>query len=73
MTESDITALLASRDRIAVRFSYRTHQLDNIDRKLSQVPPGQDNRVDLALGRQGATLPQRPDYGITVAQAEQVP
>lgn len=72
LTPQDIDELLANRDLITVRYSYRTHQLDQIDRKLSRVEPGTDNRVDLALGRQCAELPARPDYNISAAQAEQV-
>ena len=37
--------------------------VDYIDSILATVPPGQDNRVDLLLGRRNATLPQRADYG----------
>lgn len=70
MTPDQISALLAKRDKIAVRYAYRTNQLDQIDRKLRKIPAGTDNRVDLALGRPRAVLPQRVDYGLT-AQAEQ--
>lgn len=73
MTTQEIDALIAKRDRIAVRYAYRTHQLDQIDRKLRRVPPGQDNRVDLALGRAEAVLTQRAEYTMradTVALAE---
>lgn len=70
MTTDEINYWLAKRDRIAVRYAYRTNELDRIDRKLRAVPAGQDNRVDLALGRPGAQLPPRVDYGLT-AQAEQ--
>lgn len=61
MTTDEINDLLAKRDRIAVRYAYRTHQLDQIDRKLRAVPAGHDNRVDLALGRMCAQLPPRTD------------
>lgn len=71
MTTDEINDLLTKRDKIAVRYAYRTNQLDRIDRKLSKVPAGQCNAVDLALGRPGAKLPTRPDYGLTAAQAEQ--
>lgn len=70
MTTDEINDLIAKRDRIAVRYAYRTHQLDQIDRKLRAVPPGQDNRVDLALGRPEAQLPPRTDYGMSECAAE---
>lgn len=72
MTSSEIDELIAKRDRIAIRYSYRVNQLDQIDRKLSQVPAGVDNRVDQALGRACAVLPKRPDYGISVTQADTI-
>lgn len=70
MTPDQISALLTKRDKIAVRYAYRTNQLDRIDRKLRAVPPGVDNRIDLALGRPGAQLPERADYGLSECAAE---
>lgn len=70
MTPDQISALLAKRDKIAVRYSYRLDELDRIDRKLRAVPPGVDNRIDLALGRPGAQLPERADYGLSECAAE---
>lgn len=70
MTTDEINDLLTKRDKIAVRYAYRTNQLDRIDRKLRAVPPGVDNRIDLALGRPGAQLPERADYGLSECAAE---
>lgn len=61
MTDETINALIATRERLT---NLRDEQIDwtavdLIDDVLSEVPPGQDNRVDLLLGRSCAVLPER--------------
>lgn len=71
MTPKQIDTLISRRNRITSRYGYRRNELNRIDRQLAQVPAGQDNRVDQALGRPSAQLTPRADYGVSVAQAEQ--
>lgn len=73
MTPDRIARLINRRNKLTARRDGRLNRpaLDEIDALLREVEPGTDNRVDLALGRQCATLPPRPDYHISAAQAEQ--
>jgi hypothetical protein len=60
-----VDTLLAARNRILelrdLEYNPDTRAIDAV---LATVPPGVDNRVDLALGRLNATLPERCDYGL---------
>lgn len=66
MTDYEITSLLQARDNICIVASLLDIPADtrSIDAVLSTVPAGRDNRVDLALGRPCAKLPEREDYGL---------
>ncbi len=59
MNASKIDLLLARRDKLLTRRDglYKHSVVDRIDSQLRDVPPGQDNRVDLALGRACAVHP----------------
>lgn len=65
MTPDRITRLISRRDKLTCRRDGRINwpALREIDALLSEVPAGQDNRVDLALGRPEAQLPPRTEYG----------
>lgn len=76
MTDHEITQLLQARDQICITASLLEVNADtrSIDAVLSAVPAGRDNRVDLALGRPCAVLPERADYGLRaydIAEMEQ--
>lgn len=71
MNTEQIDRIINRRNKLTNRRDGRLNRpaLDEIDAKLREVPPGTDNRVDLALGRPCAVLPMRAEY--TAAQAEQ--
>ncbi len=58
-----VNALIAAREHLTNRRDEQVdwQAVDFIDAQLSQVPPGDDNRVDLLLGRSCAVL---PDYEV---------
>lgn len=64
MTDNDINALIAIRERATNRIDEQIdwNAVDPIDAQLAQVPPGQRNDVDLLLGRPDAVLPERAIY-----------
>lgn len=67
MTPDQITALLNARDAwLCVRDEcVNWEAVAAIESVLRDVPPGTDNRVDLALGRTCAVLPPRAQYNIS--------
>lgn len=67
MNAATIDALIAQRNLITDRRDIEALPYPDtsaIDAVLAEVPPGEDNRVDLLLGRPGAVLPKRVDYKI---------
>ncbi len=64
LTPNKIDALIAKRDLMLTRRDglYDHDVVNRIDAQLATVPAGQDNRVDLALGRSCAVQPPRPNY-----------
>lgn len=69
MTQQEIDAICDARDRLTDRRDEEVdwEAVDAFDAVLATVPPGQDNRVDLYLGRPCAVLPQRVDYLTAIA------
>lgn len=67
MTPEQITFLLSARDTwLCVRDEcVNWEAVAEIESVLREVPPGIDNRVDLALGRRCAVLPPRAQYNIS--------
>jgi hypothetical protein len=65
MNAEQIDALLKVRSQL-LSLRDLEHGVDTspIDAVLREVPPGENNDVDLALGRTCATLPARTDYGL---------
>lgn len=61
MTTAQIDRLIARRERLTNRRDGLTDSavINRIDAQLATIPAGQDNRVDLLLGRSCATLPDR--------------
>lgn len=84
MTSEQIDRLLRRRDKLTQRRDGRINRpaLNEIDVQLREVPPGQDNRIDLYLGRPCAVLPKRvimvqhisgvqevaPEFGLSAAE-----
>lgn len=66
MTPEQITALLSARDTwlCVCDECVNWEAVAAIESVLRDVPPGVDNRVDLALGRTCAVLPPRVQYNI---------
>lgn len=64
MTDDRIDYLIAQRNKLLQRRDalYDRKRIDAIDAKLRDVPPGERNDVDLALGRHEAQLPVREGY-----------
>ncbi len=60
-SDEQIGKWLAQRDKILTRRDalIDSARVDAIDQKLQRVPPGHNNRVDLALGRPCAILTNR--------------
>lgn len=61
MTPKQIDKLIKRRDKLLTRRDglYDHSVIDRIDAQLRDVPPGQNNEVDLALGRSCAIHPLR--------------
>lgn len=61
MNEQKINRLIERRNKLTNRRDGLTDSavIARIDAQLRDVPPGQDNRVDLLLGRSCAVLPDR--------------
>lgn len=72
MTTDQIDRLINRREKLTNRRDGRLNRpaLDEIDAKLSQVPPGADNRVDKLLGRPCAVLPAQAEYGPQLAPSD---
>lgn len=71
MTEDTINVFIKLREHATNK---RDEQIawgavDLIDAQLSKVPPGQDNRIDLLLGRRCAVLPADEALRVAAAQA----
>lgn len=66
MTADQISALLSQRNSLLQRRDVEHHvDTSAIDSVLdAECKPGEDNRVDLALGRPCAVLPERIDYHV---------
>jgi len=65
MNQQQIDALIEVRSQIlSARDLEHNPDTEPIDAVLREVPPGDDNRVDLALGRLCAVLPERVDYKV---------
>lgn len=66
MNANHITALLEVRSQLlSLRDLEHNPDTGPIESVLRDVPPGVDNRIDLALGRTCAVLPPRVEYNIS--------
>lgn len=69
LTPDRINQLLTRREKLLTKRDalYDNKRVDRIEAILAQVPAGQNNRIDLALGRPCAQLEPRVDYGVQQA------
>lgn len=67
LTTDRINQLLARREKLLTKRDalYDNKRVDRIEAILAQVPDGQNNRIDLALGRPCAQLEPQSDNGAT--------
>jgi hypothetical protein len=69
MNERQIDLLLSAYNKLQAvsDFEFFLSAAGDIIEALAFVPAGQDNRVDLLLGRREAVLPRRAEYGLSDA------